>query len=70
MEILPPNTKLEDSVGTCAVDTGRRLAAHWVMVGEVVRLGSSLRVSLNLHHSQSGELQGSDTFPTLIRALS
>ena len=59
--LLPPDTKLEDCVGTCAVDTGRRLGAHYVMVGEVVRFGSSLRVSLNLHHSQSGELRGSDT---------
>jgi hypothetical protein len=59
--LLPPNTKLEDCVGTCAVDTGRRIGAQWILVGEVVRFGSSLRVVLNLHHSKSGELRGSET---------
>ena len=59
--LLPPETNLEDCVGTCAVDTGRRLGAHYILVGEVVRFGKSLRVSLNLHHSGSGELRGSDT---------
>ena len=59
--LLPPGTQIEDCVGTCAVDTGRRLQAQWVLVGEVVRFGSSLRVVLNLHHSQSGELRKSET---------
>ena len=34
--LLPPNTKLEDCVGTCAVDTGRRIGAQWILVGEVL----------------------------------
>ncbi len=58
--LLPPGTQIEDCVGTCAVDTGRRLGAQWILVGEVVRFGSALRVVLNLHHSQSGELRKSD----------
>ena len=58
--MLPPGKSLADCDGSCAVDTGRRLGAHWVLVGEVVRFGPSLRVSLNLHHTASGALRGSD----------
>ncbi len=58
--MLPPGKTIEDCVGSCAVETGRNLGAHWVLVGEVVRFGKALRVSLKLHHSASGELRGSD----------
>ena len=42
-ELLPPNVRLEDCQGACAIETGRNVGAHWVLVGEVVRFGSSLR---------------------------
>ena len=58
--MLPPGKTLKDCEGTCAVDTGKRLGAHWVLVGEVVRFGVSLRVTLNLHHTSTGALRGSD----------
>ena len=54
--MLPPEVGLDDCQGTCAVDTGRRLGAHYILVGSVVKFGKSLRVTLNLHHTQSGQL--------------
>jgi hypothetical protein len=57
--LLPPKVSLEDCLGSCAVETGRRLNAHWVFIGSVVKFGSSIRFILNLHHTQSGELRAS-----------
>ena len=61
MVLLPDGVNLDDCEASCAVDMGRKVGAHYILVGEVVRFGQSLRVSLNLHHSGSGELRGSDT---------
>ena len=59
MVLLPPGVSLEDCVGSCAIETGRNIGAHWIIVGGVVRFGRSLRVTLKLHHTQTGELRGS-----------
>ena len=58
--MLPPDRKLEDCIGECEVETGRLLGVQWLISGQVVKFGRSLRVSLNLHHSKSGELRGSE----------
>ena len=60
-ELLPPNVELEDCQGECAVETGRNIGAHWVLVGEVLRYGDALRVTLELHDTQSAALRASDT---------
>ena len=52
--LIEPSMKLEDCVGSCAVETGRIVGARWILTGEVVRFGSSLRVSLKLHDTKSG----------------
>ena len=52
--LIDPSMKLEDCVGSCAVETGRIVGARWILTGEVVRFGSSLRVSLKLHDTKSG----------------
>ena len=52
--LIDPSMKLEDCVGSCAVETGRTVGARWILTGEVVRFGSSLRVSLKLHDTKSG----------------
>lgn len=54
--MIDPSVRLEDCVGTCEVDTGRILGAEWIITGEVVRFGSSLRVSLKLHNTHTGQL--------------
>src|SRR5438093_4718108 len=38
--------RLEDCEGECEVDTGRRLGAEYVITGEVLRFGSSLKLNL------------------------
>ena len=59
--LLPPNTKIEDCVGECEVDTGRAIGARYIITGEVLRFGSSLRVTLRLHETETGRLVGSET---------
>jgi TolB-like protein len=54
--LIDPSVRIEDCVGTCEVDTGRMLGAQWIVTGEVVRFGSSLRVALKLHDTQTGQL--------------
>ena len=55
--MLPSGKTLADCEGSCAVDTGRKIGAHWVLVGEVVRFGATIRVTLKLHHTASGILR-------------
>ena len=53
--LIDPSKSLEDCVGTCEVETGRLLGADWILTGEVIRFGKSLRVSIKLHETQSGQ---------------
>jgi len=58
--LLPPGTRIEDCQGECAVDTGRKIGATWLITGEVVRISGSLRVMLELYHTPSNVRKGSD----------
>src|ERR1700694_4580965 len=49
---------LENCEGECEVDTGRRLGADYVVSGEVLRVGASLKATLKLHDTHSGTLLG------------
>ena len=53
--LIDPSKSIEDCVGSCAVETGRLVGARWILTGQVVRFGSSLRVSLKLHDTKSGQ---------------
>jgi hypothetical protein len=57
--LLPPGTEIEDCVGTCAVDTARRMGATWILTGELLKFGGSLRLSLKLHNARTAALKGS-----------
>ena len=61
MVLIDPNTTLEDCVGTCEVETGRTLGADWILTGEVIRFGKSLRVSVKLHDTHSGQYLAGDS---------
>jgi hypothetical protein len=50
--------KLEDCEGECEVETGRRLGSDYVVSGEVLRVGSQLKLSLKLHETKGGTLLG------------
>ena len=56
--LLPPGQSIEDCLKECEVETGRALGVHWLITGQVIKFGASLRIVLNLHHTKSGELRG------------
>jgi formylglycine-generating enzyme required for sulfatase activity len=56
MEMLPQGRTLTDCVGDCAVETGRNLGADFVVTGEVTGFGGEIRVTVNLHGIQTGNL--------------
>ena len=58
--LLPPNTQLEDCVSECQVETGRTLGARYIITGEVLRFGSSLRLTLRMHDTKTGRLVSSE----------
>ena len=53
--LIDPDLKLEDCVGSCEVEVGRLVGAKWIITGEVMRFGESLRVSLKLHQTETGQ---------------
>ena len=46
--------KLEDCEGECEVDTGRRLGADLVVTGQVLKVGTSFKLTLRMHETQTG----------------
>ncbi len=60
LEQLPPGVDLAACVGECEVETGRNVGADYVMSGEVIRFGESLRVSMKLHDTRDGALLGTE----------
>ena len=70
LTLLEPGKTLEDCVGQCEVETGRLLNADWIITGEILRFGSSLRVSLRLHDTQKGQfIKGVSLKGTTIESL-
>ena len=56
LEVLnDPKLKLEDCIDACEVKVGRLIGAQWIITGEVMRFGTSLRVSLKLHQTETGQ---------------
>ncbi|MBS2022537.1 MAG: hypothetical protein JST92_09015 [Deltaproteobacteria bacterium] len=51
-----PGKTLADCEGECEVDTGRRLGADLVISGEILRVGTKLKIDLRLHDTHSGQL--------------
>jgi TolB-like protein len=58
--LLPPDTNLEDCVSNCQVETGRTIGARYIITGDVLRFGSSLRLTLRMHDTKSGRLLASE----------
>jgi hypothetical protein len=42
--------------GECEVDTGRRIGADVVVSGDILKLGTQLKLSLRLHDTKTGRL--------------
>ncbi|MGZ6141898.1 MAG: S41 family peptidase [Myxococcales bacterium] len=47
---------LEECEGECEVDTGRRIGADYIISGELLQFGSSVKCSLRLHDTSAGTL--------------
>ena len=60
LEQLPPGTSIDECVGECEVETGRNVGADYVMTGEVIRFGGSLRVLMKLHDTKTSRLLGNE----------
>ena len=58
--LLPPDRKLEDCVGECAVDTGRLLSAAYIITGDIIKFGKQLRITIKLHDTKTGRLIASE----------
>lgn len=59
LELLPPDADLASCEGACEVETGRNIGADFVVTGEIIRFGDSLRVSMKLHDTRSARLVSS-----------
>ena len=59
LALLPPDTDLSTCEGNCEVDTGRNIGADYVVSGQIIRFGGSLRVSLKLHDTGDARLLAS-----------
>jgi TolB-like protein len=47
---------LADCTGECAVETGRKLGADFVVSGRITKVGTRLALTMRLHATASGEL--------------
>ena len=56
LEHLPPGASLAACEGECEVQTARNVGADQVVSGEIIMLGSKLRIALRLHETRAGRL--------------
>ena len=59
LDLLPPNTRIEDCVGECEVETGRLVGARYLITGEIGRTGRELDLLIQFYETRGGTLIGS-----------
>lgn len=59
--MLPPDKTLEDCEGSCLVETGRNIAADYIVQGRLGKFGENLTITVELYETSSGKLVGSIT---------
>lgn len=47
---------IADCIGDCAVETGRRIGADFIVTGRVYKFSGEMRVSIDIHEIQDGNL--------------
>ena len=52
---------LEDCQGECEVDTGRLLGADIIITGDLLRVGTKLKLDMRMHDTKSGQLISGST---------
>lgn len=60
MVLLPADVQLDECDGECQIETGRRLGVKYLISGELLRFGTSLRLTLKLYDTHSGRLISSE----------
>ena len=58
LELLPAGRTMSDCLGECAVETGRKLGADFVVTGEVTAFAGQIRVAVNMHETAHSNLLG------------
>ena len=61
LTLLPPGQTLDDCIGDCEIDVGRKLGAHYVITGMIGRIDGDLQLLLRLYETQNGNLKGQST---------
>jgi len=68
--LLPPEITLEDCVGECEVDVGRKIGAHYIVTGVIGRISGELSLLLRLYETRLGTLKAqAEARATLVGAL-
>lgn len=60
-EMLPPGKTIEDCEGECLVETGRNIAADYVVQGRVGRFADELTLTVELYETATAKFLGSIT---------
>lgn len=60
-EMLPPGKNIEDCEGECLVETGRNIAADYVVQGRVGRFADELTLTIELYETSTARFLGSIT---------
>ena len=47
---------IADCIGDCAVETGRRIGADYIVTGRVYKFSGEMRVSIDIHETEDGNL--------------
>jgi len=50
------NRSIADCIGDCAVETGRKIGADFIVTGRVYKFSGQLRVSIDIHETEDGNL--------------
>ena len=62
ISLLPPNKKLEQCVGECEVETGRKLGAHYIVAGVVYKIDEGFKLLVKLYETKGGSLVSSSEY--------
>lgn len=57
--MLPPDKNIEDCEGSCLVETGRNIAANYVVQARVSTFASDLTITVELYDTRTGKLMSS-----------
>ena len=62
LQLLPPGKSLEQCIGECEVETGRKIGADYILSGEVTKLTSGYRLTVRIHNTKTGGVVSSEIY--------